>query len=106
MGMKDEAMGFSLTGAMVPRQVRRMFEQRAELRVAPDASRALLCWRGQTRTVRVGNVSSAGVMLWFDEVPHIGERVAVQLLDQQAVPGQVRWVRDGRVGINFTGPHP
>lgn len=97
-------MGFSLTGAMIPRHVRRMFEQRAEPRVAPDTDRALLCWRGRTSPVRIGNISSAGVMLWFDEVPHIGERVAVQLLDQQAIPGQVRWIRDGRVGINFTGP--
>ena len=97
-------MGFSLTGTMIPRHVRRMFEQRAEERVKPDSSQALLCWRGQSAQVRIGNISSAGVMLWFDQVPHIGERVAVQLLDQQAMPGQVRWVRDGRVGINFTGP--
>jgi len=97
-------MSFSLTGAMIPRHVRRMFEQRAEARVEPDSNRALLCWRGRTADVRIGNISSAGVMLWFDEVPHIGERVAVQMLDQKALPGQVRWVRDGRVGINFTGP--
>jgi hypothetical protein len=97
-------MSFSLTGAMIPRQVRRMFEQRAEPRVEPDSNAALLCWRGRTSQVRIGNISNAGVMLWLDEVPHIGERVAVQLLDQQARPGQVRWVRDGRVGINFTEP--
>ncbi|MEO6247676.1 MAG: PilZ domain-containing protein [Sphingomicrobium sp.] len=101
--MRD-AMGFSLTGTMIPRHVRRMFEQRAEPRVAADNSRAMLCWRGRSSPVRIGNVSNAGVMLWFDEVPHIGERVAVQLLDQEAMPGQVRWVRDGRVGINFTEP--
>lgn len=99
-------MGFSLTGAMIPRHVRRMFEQRVEPRVEPDTSTAMLCWRGRTTQVRIGNISSAGVMLWLDESPHIGERVSVQMVDQQALPGQVRWVRDGRVGINFTGPRP
>jgi hypothetical protein len=97
-------MKFSLTGAMFPRQVRRMFERRDEARIEPDPDSALLSWRGETQVVRLGNVSIAGAMLWFDGVPHIGERVALQMLDRQAMPGQVRWVRDGRVGINFTGP--
>jgi len=89
---------------MIPRQVRRMFEQRMEERVEPQGDRATLCWRGRTVDVRIGNISSAGMMLWFDQIPHIGERIAVQLLDQKPLAGQVRWVRDGRVGINFTGP--
>lgn len=96
-------MSFSLSGAMIPRQVRRMFEQREEVRVEPESDHALLCWRGQTSEVRIGNISSAGMMLWFDQIPRIGERVAVQLLDRKPLAGQVRWVRDGRVGINFTG---
>lgn len=95
-------MGFNLTGSMIPRNVRRWFEQRSEPRVEPAIDRALLCWRGRTIPARIGNVSSAGVMLWLDEVPHIGERVAVQLLDQEPMLGQVRWVRDGKVGINLT----
>ncbi len=97
-------MKFSLMGNMIPRQVRRMFDQRDEARVEADPDSALLSWRGQTQVVRLGNVSPSGAMLWFDGVPHIGERVALQLLDRQAMLAQVRWVRDGRVGINFTGP--
>lgn len=97
-------MGFGLNGAMIPRQVRRMFEQRGEDRIEPRSGRAILSWRGKAIDVRIGNISSAGMMLWFDEIPHIGERIMVQLLDQQPLHGQVRWVRDGRVGINFTGP--
>ena len=97
-------MGFNLPGSMIGRQVRRWFEQRSEPRVAPAVDRALLYWRGKTIQARIGNVSSAGVMLWLEDVPHIGERVSVQLLDQEPVPGQVRWVRDGKIGINLTGP--
>jgi hypothetical protein len=97
-------MKFSLNGTMIPRQVRRMFEQRDEARIEPDPDSALLSWRGETQVVRLGNVSPSGAMLWFDGVPHIGERVALQMLDRKTMPGQVRWVRDGRIGINFSGP--
>lgn len=30
-----------------------------------------------------------------------GDEVALQLLDHGAVTAQVRWVRDGRVGVSF-----
>ena len=30
-----------------------------------------------------------------------GDLVSLQLLDQGAVPAQVRWVRGGRVGVSF-----
>lgn len=97
-------MGFSLSGAMIPRHVRRMFEQRIEARVAPDRDSAVLNWRGHACPVRIGNVSPSGAMILFDEVPHIGERVTLQMLDRRATAGQVRWVRDGRIGIDFTEP--
>jgi len=97
-------MKFSLSGSMIPRHVKRLFDQRDEARDEPDPDTALFSWRGQTLVVRLANISASGAMLWFDDIPHIGERVALQLLDRRAVPAQVRWVRDGRVGINFTGP--
>ena len=37
-------------------------------------------------------------------MPHIGERVRLHLLGREPVTGFVRWVRDGRVGINFVAP--
>jgi hypothetical protein len=43
-------------------------------------------------------------MVVFADVPRIGENVELQLLDHGAVAGQVRWVRDGHVGINFIAP--
>ena len=33
-----------------------------------------------------------------------GEAVTIQLLDHGLVAGQVRWSRDGRIGIHFTTP--
>jgi hypothetical protein len=43
-------------------------------------------------------------MVVYSDVPNIGEEVTLQLLDHGAVAGHVRWVRDGRVGINFVAP--
>jgi hypothetical protein len=40
-------------------------------------------------------------MVVYADIPQIGEDVTLQLLDHGAVAGHVRWVRDGRVGINF-----
>jgi hypothetical protein len=34
-------------------------------------------------------------------VPHIGEKLRLQLLDRGQVSAQVRWVKDGRVGLSF-----
>jgi hypothetical protein len=40
-------------------------------------------------------------MVIFPYVPHIGEKLRLQLLDRGQVSAQVRWVRDGRVGLSF-----
>lgn len=95
-------MGFRLSGAMIPRRVKRMFDQREDVRVPPDPNQAILGWRGKSQAVKVVNVSDGGAMLLLDEVPHIGERVTLQLVDRGLIAGQVRWVRDGRVGVNFS----
>ena len=95
-------MGFSLNGGMIPRKVRRLFDQRVEPRLEPCHDSAVLGWRKREALVKLCNVSSDGAMIGFSEIPHIGERVTLQMLDQTAVAGQVRWVRDGHVGINFT----
>jgi hypothetical protein len=40
-------------------------------------------------------------MVIFPVMPHIGEAVTLQLLDWGQVQGNVRWARDGKIGINF-----
>ena len=97
-------MGFSLSGAMIPRRVKRLFDQRCEARLEPAHDVAVLGWRGREMQVVLGNLSNEGVMIEFAQVPNIGETVSLQLLDRGTVSGQVRWVRDARVGINFSAP--
>jgi len=97
---------FGLDGGMVPRSVKRMFDERDEPRfdVEGDLQTASMSYRGKSHVVRVGNISKSGAMVIFADIPHIGEQVSLQLLDHGTVAGQVRWVRDGRVGINFVAP--
>jgi hypothetical protein len=43
-------------------------------------------------------------MVVFPHTPNIGERLALQLLDRGLVWAQVRWVKDGRIGLSFAVP--
>lgn len=97
---------FGLDGSMIPRTVKRVFDQRDEPRfdLAGDLQTAVMTHRGHKHVVRVGNISTSGAMIIYPDIPNIGDTVTLQLLDHGAVAGQVRWVRDGRVGVNFVDP--
>ena len=89
---------------MIPRSVKRMFDQRDELRVEPSGESVVLEHRGRRHSVRLLNISPSGAMVIFPSMPHIGEQVQLQLLGRKPVSARVRWVRDGRIGVNFDVP--
>jgi len=95
------ATKFSLMGDMIPRSVKRSFEQRSEPRVQPDADHAVFECRGQRHRVHLINISPSGAMIEFEATPHIGERIGLEVLGAPRLEGFVRWVRDGRLGLNF-----
>lgn len=95
---------FHLHGGMIPRTVKRMFDERAEARLEAESQTAVLSIRGRNHIVSVVNLSSSGAMLRFSGAAHIGESVSLQLLDRGTNAGQVRWLRDGRMGVYFTKP--
>jgi hypothetical protein len=95
---------FSLDGGMIPRTVKRMFDERAEERVEAGSQTAALLHRGRKHVVRIVNVSESGAMVIFSGMPHIGEEVTLQLLGRDAMRGHVMWVRDGRIGVGFAAP--
>ena len=94
---------FSLDGGMIPRSVKRMFDERAEERFEASAEAATMEFRGRKHVVRLVNTSPSGAMVIFSLVPHIGEQVSFELTDRGQVFAMVRWVRDGRIGISFDG---
>lgn len=97
------ATKFSLDGAMIPRTVKRMLDERSEERLPAGSGTAAMEFRGRRHVVRLVNTSPSGAMVIFPLVPHIGEQVLLQLFDRGQVAARVRWVRDGRIGINFDG---
>ena len=97
------AARYGLDGGMIPRAVKRMLDERAEARSPASSSTAALHFRGRRHVVRLINTSPSGAMVIFPQVPHIGERVSLQLLGQGQVSATVRWVRDGRIGVSFDG---
>ena len=95
---------FQLHGNMIPRSVKRMFDERAEERLEAESQTAVLSFRGRNHIVGLVNLSPSGAMLRFSGDAHIGESVALQLLDRGTIDGQVRWLRDGRMGVYFAHP--
>jgi hypothetical protein len=89
---------------MIPRNEKRAIDERTEVRHPSMSSTGVLEFRGRKHVVRLINVSPSGAMVNFPHVPNIGERLFVQILDRGGVWAQVRWVRDGRVGLSFAVP--
>ena len=98
------ASGYFLDGGMIPRTEQRRIDERAEARHAAVSSTAVLDFRGRKHVVRLINISSSGAMVIFPHLPNIGERLPLQLLDRGVVSAQVRWVKDGRIGLSFDTP--
>jgi hypothetical protein len=98
------AARFSLDGNIIPRQVKRLFDQRAEPRIEPEACTATLVYRGRHHQVSVANYSESGAMVFFKQVPHIGEILAIDIPGRGPLHCQVQWVRGGRVGLILGHP--
>ena len=98
------ASGYFLDGGMIARTAERNIDERGEVRHPAVSSTAGLEFRGRKHVVRLVNISASGAMVIFPHLPNIGERLPLQLLDRGAVSAQVRWVKDGRVGLSFAGP--
>ena len=98
------ASSFFLTGGMIPRSETRSIDERSEVRAPALSGTAVLEFRGRKHVVRLINISSSGAMVIFPHIPNIGERLPLQLLDRGVVSAQVRWVKDGRVGLSFAFP--
>lgn len=86
---------------MIPRTVKRVFDQRSEVRTSAESQTAVLAHRGRNHVVRLLNISPSGAMVAFPLVPYIGEEITLQMLDKGQISGHVLWVRDGRIGIGF-----
>lgn len=93
-----------LAGSIIPRSVQRTVDQRWERRHQGLVDDAVLGARGREKLVRVVNISREGAMITPAPPLRIGEPVTLRLPGELCVPGTVQWIREGRLGINFTTP--
>lgn len=99
MGLQRSAL--QLAGDLVPRMQRRLIDQRSEDRHSGIVERAAIIFRDQEYIVPVINISSRGTMIECDIIPRIGETIVIRFEECSPIHGFVRWVRDGKLGLNF-----
>ena len=99
MGLQKRAL--KLAGDLIPRMQRRIFDQRSEERYTGIVDRAVIIFREQNYIVPVINISSRGTMIECDIMPRIGETIIIHFDHCTPIQAFVRWVRDGRIGLNF-----
>jgi hypothetical protein len=84
--------------------LRRLLDQRTEQRGEFAPQTAVMNHQGHRHVVRVANLSPSGAMILFSGDLQEGDSVELQLLDHGSMTGQVRWLRDGRIGVSFDDP--
>ena len=98
--MRPQSFGL---GALVTRTAPRMVDQRCEERHEGVVEAATLFFRGTEHQVGVINLSSRGTMIESSIAPRLGESVVIRFDGYSPMHAFVRWVRDGRIGLNFGG---
>jgi hypothetical protein len=90
-----------LCGEMIARVEKRTVDQRSEARHEGVVDCSTLFFRGGVHLVPVVNISTRGAMLKSDLEPRIGESVIIRFEGCSPIYAAVRWVKDGRIGLNF-----
>lgn len=93
----------SLMSLPVKRETSRTTHQRVGDRIPGIMASTTLSIRRARHETAVLNLSSDGVMIETDVELHIGDRVGITLPDGTDGRCIVRWMRDGRVGMEFDG---
>jgi PilZ domain-containing protein len=101
---KPKRAGESLGGLSkiaIRREEARVTDQRREDRHRDLVEQSVVRYRRRRHTVRVINVSSRGAMIETEIEPWIGEQLDIQFSEDSRTRCVVRWVREGRVGLEF-----
>jgi hypothetical protein len=99
---RDPGSAGSLVKLAIKREETRVTDQRCEDRLRDVVDESVIYFRRRKLSARVVNVSSRGAMLASDVDARIGERLDIQFADKARTRCIVRWVREGRIGVEFT----
>ena len=76
-------------------------DPRSEPRYQGLVESAVLTFRGTEYDVPVIDISSRGTQIESDILPRLGESVLIRFDGCSPIYAFVRWMRDGRLGLNF-----
>ena len=88
-----------LTAIQIKREETRCTDQRLEDRHRGIVERTAVHFRRRKHEVDVINVSSRGAMVAADLAPRIGEKIDIEFTPQNRTKCIVRWIREGRFGV-------
>ena len=97
---EGEGLG-GLSKIAIRRQEARVTDQRREDRHRDLVEESVVHYRRRKHPVRVINVSSRGAMIETELEPWIGEQLDIQFSEDNRTRCVVRWVREGRIGLEF-----
>ena len=97
---EDQGLG-GLTRIAIKRQETRVTNQRGEDRLRDVVEETMIVFRRKRVPVRVVNVSSRGAMFEADIEARIGEKLDILFTEGTKTKSVVRWLREGRVGVEF-----
>ncbi len=102
---KPKAEGASPAGGLtkiaIKRQEARVTDQRLEDRLRGIVESTTIVFRRRRQDVAVVNVSSRGAMIRGELDPRIGEKIDLLFDGKNRTKCIVRWVREGRIGLEF-----
>ncbi|MGZ8307558.1 MAG: PilZ domain-containing protein [Allosphingosinicella sp.] len=90
-----------LTKIAIKRQEARVTDQRLEDRLRGIVESTNIIFRRRRQDVAVVNVSSRGAMIRVEIDPRIGEKIDLLFDGKNRTKCIVRWVREGRIGLEF-----
>lgn len=85
----------------IRREEARITNQRSEDRLRDRIEQSTIVFRRRKYEVKVVNVSSRGAMIESDIEPRIGEALDILFSEDNRTRCLVRWVREGRIGLEF-----
>ena len=90
----------TLVDIAIAREERRRTNQRREDRFHGAVDRATIIFRRKKSLVKVVNISPGGLMIESAIMPRIGETVGLEFEGFDRLEAVVRWVRQGRIGLD------
>lgn len=91
----------TLHSVAVSRETRRLSNGRGEDRHRLSDEHARISWNGADFDVELINLSGGGAMVAGDFEPLLWDRVDLNLGNHGTIECVVRWIREGRIGLEF-----